>query len=114
MGVNVAAAASHPPPPSPTLHEALHELDHDEKAADDIKAASHPGDDDDAADRRRGSHSTASLKAAFKLPAKHDPVHKQPLPVETLGASDEKELTDADLDFPDGGLRAWSAHTLRL
>lgn len=103
MVVDVAASvpASDPrghPPPSPTLHEAPHD---DEPDA--IKTASYSDDD------RRGSHSTAaSLKATLKLPVKHDPAHEQPLPVETLGAGNEKELTDDDLDFPDGGLRAWS------
>lgn len=96
-----------PPPPSPTLHEALHDDDKPEQLESDAIEALHIDDS------RRSSHSTkaGSLKAAFALPPKPDLAYEQRLPVETLGAAEEKELTDDDIDFPDGGFRAWYVAT---
>lgn len=103
-----AAADVSPPPPSPTLHEV--ELSATPPPPKPLRAASHDADRP-APTLSRSPSLKEKVEHALALPARHDSDHKEPLPVETL-ANDGEGLTDADLEFPDGGLRAWCVCSL--
>lgn len=62
---------------------------------------------DKSAEGKTDSTSIKERTEEGLLPAKHDPQHKEPLPVEIIPPKEGASQTDADLEFPDGGLRAW-------